>query len=58
MPVLIILCDTQGQPDGSPIIWFRPALPAPASKPVAGIIGVAEERFGLRKGPTAPMFMC
>lgn len=33
----------------------RPVFPAPASTPVAGIIGVAEERFGLRKSPTAPM---
>lgn len=34
---------------------FRPVFPAPASTPVTGIIGVAEERFGLRKSPTAPM---
>lgn len=33
----------------------RPVFPAPASTPVTGIIGVAEERFGLRKSPTAPM---
>lgn len=35
-----------------------PALTAPATKPKAGIIGVAEERFGLRKSPTAPMELC
>lgn len=35
--------------------WVSPALPAPATRPEAGIIGIAEERFGLRKSPTAPM---
>ena len=35
--------------------WISPAFPAPASTPVTGIIGLAEERFGLRKSPTAPM---
>src|SRR5262249_50953290 len=35
--------------------WISPAFPAPASTPVAAIIGLAEERFGLRKSPTAPM---
>src|SRR5262245_11133566 len=35
--------------------WISPAFPAPASRPVIGIIGPAEESFGLRKSPTAPM---
>ncbi len=35
--------------------WISPAFPAPATTPVTGIIGPAEESFGLRKSPTAPM---
>lgn len=35
--------------------WISPALPAPAFTPAAGVIGLTEESFGLRKSPTVPM---